>query len=91
MLSPVVYGWLKETHTGTLHTLQIESLRLKASCRFLADPAKLQSASLNKHAFLGCRSLGTDGPGGDRWPQSWELPRAFGGRWDPILYLKGPS
>lgn len=91
MLSPVVYGWLKETHTCTLHILQIESLHLKASCCFLADPAKLQSASLNKHTLLGYCSLGTDGPMGDRWPQNWELPGVFGGRWDPTLFLKDPS
>lgn len=88
MLSPVVYGWLEETHTCKLHILQIESLHLKASYCLLADPAKLQPASLDKHTLLGCCSLGTDGPMGNRWPQSWELPGAFVGDGIPSFTSK---
>lgn len=54
MLSPVLYGWLEETHTCTFHILQIESLHFKDSYFFITDPAKLQSAEVNsKHALLG--------------------------------------
>lgn len=76
MLSPVVYGWLEKTHMQASHTTNRKSA-FKGSYCLRADPAKLQPASLDKHALLGCCSLGTDGPMGNRWPQSWELPGAF--------------
>lgn len=81
MLSSVVYGWLEETHTCSLHILQIESLHLKASYCLLADPAKLQPASLDKRLSWGVA----------HWEQMvpWETDGLKTGNFQELLWEMG--